>query len=82
MAAEVEVVNDDLKVKDLVRFLGIKDGCTASMASQGTLSDEVIQVIRQFFALCYSWVKMNLGRQRLKTTTVTTSAVTEKISIF
>jgi len=41
VAAEVEVINDDLKVKDLVRFLGIKDGFTASMASQGTLSEEV-----------------------------------------
>ena len=29
------------QVKDLVRFLGIKDGMTASMASQGTLSDEI-----------------------------------------
>ncbi len=32
--------NSFLQVKDLVRFLGIKDGMTASMASQGTLSDE------------------------------------------
>jgi len=41
MATEVEVINDDIKAKDLVRFLGIKDDITASMASQGTLSDEV-----------------------------------------
>ena len=32
-----------MQVKDLVRFLGIKDGMTASMASQGTLSDEMSQ---------------------------------------
>ena len=30
-------------MKDLVRFLGIKDGLTASMASQGTLSDDMAQ---------------------------------------
>lgn len=31
---------EDVKTKDLVRFLGMKDGVTASMASQGRLSDD------------------------------------------
>jgi hypothetical protein len=34
-------LNFAFQVKDLVRFLGIKDGLTASMASQGTLSDDM-----------------------------------------
>jgi len=33
-------VEEDVKTKDLVRFLGMKDGVTASMASQGVLSDD------------------------------------------
>ena len=33
-------VEEDIKTKDLVRFLGMKDGVTASMASQGMLSDD------------------------------------------
>ena len=36
--AEVE---EDVKTKDLVRFLGMKDGVTASMASQGRLSEDM-----------------------------------------
>lgn len=34
--------DEDLKTKDLVRFLGMKDGITASMASQGRLSDDLL----------------------------------------
>ena len=30
--------------KDLMRFLGMKDGVTASMASQGTLSDDCVRL--------------------------------------
>lgn len=37
---EVEA-EEDIKTKDLVRFLGMKDGVTASMASQGRLSDDL-----------------------------------------
>ena len=37
---EVDEVEEDLKTKDLVRFLGMKDGVTASMASQGRLSED------------------------------------------
>ena len=33
-------IEEDTKTKDLVRFLGMKDGVTASMASQGMLSDD------------------------------------------
>ena len=37
---EEDDVEEDLKTKDLVRFLGMKDGVTASMASQGRLSED------------------------------------------
>ena len=37
---EEEVDVEEGKTKDLVRFLGMKDGVTASMASQGMLSDD------------------------------------------
>ena len=32
---------EEVKTKDLVRFLGMKDGVTASMASQGRMSDDL-----------------------------------------
>ena len=38
---EEEVVGNS---KDLMRFLGMKDGVTASMASQGTLSDDCVRL--------------------------------------
>ena len=37
---EEEVDIEETNTKDLVRFLGMKDGVTASMASQGMLSDD------------------------------------------
>ena len=40
-AEEEEEVEEDVKTKDLVRFLGMKDGVTASMASQGRLSEDM-----------------------------------------
>jgi len=40
-AEEEEEVEEDMKTKDLVRFLGMKDGVTASMASQGRLSEDL-----------------------------------------
>ncbi len=36
-----EELDEEVKTKDLVRFLGMKDGVTASMASQGRLSDDL-----------------------------------------
>jgi hypothetical protein len=38
---EEEEEEEDPKTKDLIRFLGMKDGITASMASQGRLSDDL-----------------------------------------